>query len=555
MVRLANASDSIGWRNAANNANLLLTVDSSNNLTYNGNIITPSGAGPVTSITGTANQIIASAATGAVTLSAPQDIATSSSPTFVSETLTGLTASLPVKTNGSKLLVSGAIALASGEVSGILPVANGGTGLSSSPLTVPLGGTGNTTFTAYSVILAGTTATGAFQNAVGVGAVGQVLTSNGAGIIPSWQNAAGTGTVNSGTAGDIAYYATSANVVSTSGASTVRAGGLTADQSLSGTPVFVIAQNSSNTASSDAIIQPQVGGSGGGDPFIRFAIPAVQSWSMGLDNSNSDSFVLSLGTTLGGADRLVITTAGLATFSGQTVHNLGISIPGNTANATIDASQSLAANLNITQNNSSTNGSAASSIILGVTTAGADPYLQVGTTGANLYALGVDNSDSDIFKITTGASPSAGTTALFTTTAGNTAIRGVPDNTAATAGFVGEWIGAGPTTQSITIAGFTTIASITLTGGDWDISFVCSSSAAVSAVEINAGVATATNSNTGYANGDNSLFYPVSATFDGGSSMANYRVTLSGSTTYYLTAKAFGATVSTTGRISARRMR
>ena len=45
--------------------------------------------GGVTSITGTANQIIASSSTGAVTLSTPQDIATTSSPTFANMTLTG----------------------------------------------------------------------------------------------------------------------------------------------------------------------------------------------------------------------------------------------------------------------------------------------------------------------------------------------------------------------------------------------------------------------------------------------------------------------------------
>lgn len=41
-----------------------------------------SGGGGVTSITGTANQVVASASTGAVTLSLPQSIATSSSPQF-----------------------------------------------------------------------------------------------------------------------------------------------------------------------------------------------------------------------------------------------------------------------------------------------------------------------------------------------------------------------------------------------------------------------------------------------------------------------------------------
>lgn len=49
------------------------------------------------------------------------------------------------------------------------------------------GGTGNTTFTAYSVIAAGTTATGAFQNVSGVGTIGQILTSNGSSALPTWQ--------------------------------------------------------------------------------------------------------------------------------------------------------------------------------------------------------------------------------------------------------------------------------------------------------------------------------------------------------------------------------
>lgn len=50
----------------------------------------PGGTG-VTSITGTANQINASSSTGAVTLSTPQDIATTSTPTFAGATLGNVT--------------------------------------------------------------------------------------------------------------------------------------------------------------------------------------------------------------------------------------------------------------------------------------------------------------------------------------------------------------------------------------------------------------------------------------------------------------------------------
>ena len=56
------------------------------------------------------------------------------------------------------------------------------------------GGTGDTSFTAYSVICGGTTSTGPLQNVSGVGSLGEVLTSNGGGTLPTWQPAGGGGT-------------------------------------------------------------------------------------------------------------------------------------------------------------------------------------------------------------------------------------------------------------------------------------------------------------------------------------------------------------------------
>jgi hypothetical protein len=67
---------------------------------------------------------------------------------------------------------NGTIALATG-VSGVLPVANGGTGATSQ--------------TAYAVLAGGTTSTGAYQSVASVGTSGQVLTSNGAGALPTFQ--------------------------------------------------------------------------------------------------------------------------------------------------------------------------------------------------------------------------------------------------------------------------------------------------------------------------------------------------------------------------------
>lgn len=81
-----------------------------------------------------------------------------------------------------------------------LPVAGGGTGLAA--------------FTAYAVVCGGTTTTGALQSIASVGTSGHVLTSNGAGALPTFQ-AGGTGTVNNAsTANTLAYYAATGTTVS-----------------------------------------------------------------------------------------------------------------------------------------------------------------------------------------------------------------------------------------------------------------------------------------------------------------------------------------------------
>jgi hypothetical protein len=62
--------------------------------------------------------------------------------------------------------------------------------------TIPVtsGGTGLITTTAYSVVFSGTTATGNFQATAGPGTATHVLTSNGAGALPTFQAASGVST-------------------------------------------------------------------------------------------------------------------------------------------------------------------------------------------------------------------------------------------------------------------------------------------------------------------------------------------------------------------------
>lgn len=62
-------------------------------------------------------------------------------------------------------------------------------------LPVSSGGTGKTSFTPFAVITGGTTATNPLQSIASVGTGGQVLTSNGAGALPSFQAASGSVTM------------------------------------------------------------------------------------------------------------------------------------------------------------------------------------------------------------------------------------------------------------------------------------------------------------------------------------------------------------------------
>jgi len=121
--------------------------------------------------------------------------------TSVSGTLNRITVTNPTTT---PVIDISAAYVGQASITTVGALASGSLAAGFTPVTVPLGGTGNTTFTAYSLIAAGTTATGAFQNVVGVGTSGQLLTSNGASALPSWQAApAGGVTSVSGTSNRI----------------------------------------------------------------------------------------------------------------------------------------------------------------------------------------------------------------------------------------------------------------------------------------------------------------------------------------------------------------
>jgi len=139
-------------------------------------------------------------------------LASVASTTNVASISFGSTGLTPSTTTTGAVTVAGTLAIANGgtgststtycslttNVTGTLPIANGGTGSASTTycdltsnvtgtLPVANGGTGVASTTAYAVLCGGTTTTGPFQAIASVGTAAQVLTSNGAGALPTFQ--------------------------------------------------------------------------------------------------------------------------------------------------------------------------------------------------------------------------------------------------------------------------------------------------------------------------------------------------------------------------------
>lgn len=167
-------------------------------------------AGAILSGTATANQVLLSGSSAAPAWSTATYPATTTVNQILYSSSANVIGGITTGNNGTLITSAGGVPSISSTLpaavqGNITTVGTIGTGVwNGTAVTVPFGGTGNTTFTAYSVICAGTTSTGIFQNVSGVGTSGQVLTSNGAAALPTWQTpTTGTVTSVSGTANRI----------------------------------------------------------------------------------------------------------------------------------------------------------------------------------------------------------------------------------------------------------------------------------------------------------------------------------------------------------------
>ncbi len=91
------------------------------------------------------------------------------------------------------------------------------------------------------------------------------------------------------------------------------AGDFSLTSAAAGTTRGITISNTSAAAGSSAVLAMGVNGGVAADPYILFDISGVVDWAIGVDNSDSDAFVLSLSSTLGSSNKLRIDTSGVIT--------------------------------------------------------------------------------------------------------------------------------------------------------------------------------------------------------------------------------------------------
>ena len=186
------------WSNTASNAFFALTSYPSAGMAQWEPLTTSSGPGTLSQITAEDLNVVLPDGIGNINI-----IGGTSG--FLTTTRSA-TNTLTVKENGVLATIYGGTGAGTFTANGILiaqgastfqatsagsvgqPLLSGGLGVNPNwgTLGVSYGGTGDTSFTAYAVICGGTTSTGALQNVVGLGTLGEVLTSQGPGTLPVW---------------------------------------------------------------------------------------------------------------------------------------------------------------------------------------------------------------------------------------------------------------------------------------------------------------------------------------------------------------------------------
>lgn len=129
----------------------------------------------------------------------------------------------------------------------------------------------------------------------------------------SWAVPAGAGipTIGSSTANALVRWSgTGGNAVLDGVVTEDNTGNLSQSASVSGASLSLTTANTSNTASATAYHRVQVAGSTASDAYYQADISGGQNWVWGLDNSDSDAWVLSASGTPGTTNVMRVSTAG-----------------------------------------------------------------------------------------------------------------------------------------------------------------------------------------------------------------------------------------------------
>jgi hypothetical protein len=95
------------------------------------------------------------------------------------------------------------------------------------------------------------------------------------------------------------------------GGNSTLTGEVTKSKSAAGSDSLILLENTSTAANSGANLFIRTAGTAAGDPGISFNVVSGESWTAGIDNSDSDKFKISNSLLLGVNDCLSITTAGV----------------------------------------------------------------------------------------------------------------------------------------------------------------------------------------------------------------------------------------------------
>jgi len=127
--------------------------------------------------------------------------------------------------------------------------------------------------------------------------------------------------------------------MTTGGAASFVLGNVDVTKSASGADVSLTASNTSNTSSSTATIYATVAGGTADDARVQYAVSGTTTWTQGIDNSDSDAYVIAASNTLGTSNVMHVKTSGEINYPLQSCFTASLSA--NMTNATGDSTNAV----------------------------------------------------------------------------------------------------------------------------------------------------------------------------------------------------------------------